>query len=242
MSDAPAEAIVRAGLDKRRKPRGAANVHRALADEHRARIVDELEREPDGLDVHELARRLALHANTVRWHLGILRDAGLVSSRTGPHTTPGRPRILYTLEQSPEAGERENYRLLATILSGSLSERADGPSLAAEAGRAWGRYLVRRPPPGTRLPEAQTVDAVVEFLEQEGFRPEAGDSEIRMRHCPFRELAESGAGIVCAVHKGLIAGALAELGSTVEVDRLDAFVEPQLCIARLRARLDEPSG
>jgi hypothetical protein len=34
----------------------------------------------------------------------------------------------------------------------------------------------------------------------------------------------------------LIAGALAELRSSLEIERLDAFVEPGLCIAQLRTR------
>ena len=54
-----------------------------------------------------------------------------------------------------------------------------------------------------------------------------------MRRCPFHELAEAHPEIVCSVHRGMISGALAELGSELRVERLDAFVEPNLCIARL---------
>jgi len=57
-----------------------------------------------------------------------------------------------------------------------------------------------------------------------------------MHTCPFRELAQSGQGIVCAVHQGLISGALEELRSSLEVERLEPFVEPELCVARLGRR------
>ena len=57
-----------------------------------------------------------------------------------------------------------------------------------------------------------------------------------MRRCPFHDLAESQPEIVCAVHRGLIAGALEELGSGLEVEGLDVFVEPDLCVARLARR------
>jgi predicted ArsR family transcriptional regulator len=57
-----------------------------------------------------------------------------------------------------------------------------------------------------------------------------------MRRCPFHSLAEQHPEVVCAVHRGLISGALDELGSRLEVDGLDVFVEPDLCIAHLRAR------
>ncbi len=226
--------VVQNALEKMSDSVAPASLHRALADERRVRIVAELREAPDGLDAHELARRLGLHANTVRWHLAILADAGFVLSHPGARTTRGRPRIVYTLSGSAGAGERENYRLLATILTGTLSELEAGSALAIEAGRAWGRYLVRRPPPHVRVSAADAIRDVADLLAAQGFQPEAGPDEIRMRHCPFRDLAETGAGIVCAVHQGLISGALTELGSELEVDRLDAFVEPDLCIARLR--------
>jgi predicted ArsR family transcriptional regulator len=202
--------------------------HRALADEHRARFVDELRRAPRGLDVQELARRVALHPNTVRWHLGVLADAGIVSSRTEGRATPGRPRIVYTLSQRTDAGDEGSHRLLATILTGALAELDDGGARAERAGRAWGRYLVRRPPGGRVGPGA--VQEVVELLTQQGFRPELDGQKIHMHHCPYRELAP---GVVCSAHKGVIEGALDEIDSGLELDRLDVFVEPSLCTATL---------
>ena len=209
-------------------------IHRALADPRRVRILDELRASPSGLDAHELAERLEIHPNTVRWHLAILADAGFVTSHTGPRARRGRPRTVYTLGEGAEARERENYRLLATILSGTMSRLDDGPARAVEAGRAWGRYLVRRPPPDVRLSDTEAIQEVVDLLAEHGFRPEASNEEIRMHTCPFRELAETHSAIVCAAHQGLISGALTELGNELEVERLDAFVEPELCIARLR--------
>jgi predicted ArsR family transcriptional regulator len=55
-----------------------------------------------------------------------------------------------------------------------------------------------------------------------------------MRRCPFHDLAEAHLDVVCAVHRGLIDGALGGLGSELEVDRFDVFVEPDLCVAHLR--------
>lgn len=74
-------------------------VYRALADERRAAIVAELESRGRALDGHELGRRVGLHPNTVRWHLRVLADAGLVHSHAAPRQTPGRPRIVYELAQ-----------------------------------------------------------------------------------------------------------------------------------------------
>lgn len=211
----------------------SGKIHRALADEHRMRIVDELRRAPDGVDAHELGRRLGLHANTIRWHLGVLADAGIVASHPGSRSRPGRPRLVYVLSEAADGVDADSHRLLATILSGALSKLDNGPRLAQEAGAAWGRYLVERPPPSLRPSDEEATRAIVELLGGQGFGASADGNEIRMRRCPYRELAP---GIVCAVHRGLIGGALAELGAGLEVERLDAFVEPGLCVARLRAR------
>jgi predicted ArsR family transcriptional regulator len=216
------------------RPEPHTSVHRALADERRARIVEELRDDPAGLDAQELAARLGLHPNTVRWHLAILADAELVSSHTGARTTPGRPRIVYTLGH--DAGEGESYRLLATILHGAFGRLDDAFARAEAAGRAWGRYLVRRPPPNEPPSREAAVGEVVALLAQHGFRPEAEGDEIRMHRCPFRELAQLQPRTVCAIHQGLMAGAFDGLQSAVEVERLEPFVEPELCVARLRAR------
>jgi len=208
----------------------AGKIHRALADEHRRLIVDALQRAPHGLDAHELAERLGLHQNTIRWHLGVLADAAIVASRPAGRTKPGRPRVVYALRADSDAGDGRSYHLLATILAGALGEVVDGTARAEAAGRAWGRYLVKRPPENVPLDGAAATGAVVGLLAQEGFRPELAGTEIRMHHCPYRELAP---GIVCSAHRGLIDGALGELGSEARVEQLEPFVGPELCVARL---------
>jgi predicted ArsR family transcriptional regulator len=210
-------------------------VHRALADPRRVRIVEELRSARGGLDASELGERVGLHTNTVRFHLGVLSDAGVVSSRAAERQTPGRPRILYTLSERAAHDGGEEYRLLATILAGTVSSVADGVPRAEEAGRAWGRYLVTRPLPLVRVDDDRAVGQIVDLLAQQGFEPEQAENEIRMRRCPFHDLAETYPEIVCSVHRGLISGALAELGSDVELDELDVFPQPDVCIARLRS-------
>ena len=212
------------------------SVHRALADAHRAQIVDELDRHPGGLDVTRLADTLGVHENTVRWHLGVLADAGLVASGRAERSSPGRPRILYTLREDAESGGTADYRLLATIATGIVSELPEAEARSFAAGQAWGRYLVQRPRPGAPLDEGEAVRQVVDFLADEGFRPEAEGRQIHMHRCPFRDVIESGDSPVCLIHKGLIAGALETLESDLDIERLDAFVEPGLCTAYLAPR------
>jgi predicted ArsR family transcriptional regulator len=222
--------------------------HRALADARRVRIVEELRDSEDGLDAHELGRRVGLHANTVRWHLSILADAGLVGSAPAVRATRGRPRILYSLEPEPAEQRTDEHRLLATVLTGALAASDDGPVRAEEAGEAWGRYLLARDPLARPADDDAAIEEVVDLLDQQGFEPSAQECEIHMARCPFHALADSQPEVVCAVHKGLISGALSALGSDFEVEGLEVFVRPDLCVARLRrsaragARTGRPRG
>lgn len=210
----------------------AIAAHRALADESRARLLDELRHAHVGLDVQELARRVGLHENTVRWHLGILAGAGFVTSRPAARATPGRPRIVYAIEPgAPVVGDE--YRLLAEILAGAVAGTGEASRRAEDAGRSWGHRLVELgTQPALRTSE-QAVATVVELLDRHGFAPEPTEDGIRMRRCPFRELAETSPDVVCAAHRGLVEGALEELGSDLEVGGVDV-ARPGVCLLRLR--------
>ena len=198
----------------------------------RTRVVEELRGAPEGLDVNELASRLGLHANSVRWHLGTLEAEGVVTSAPLQTARRGRPRMIYRLRPAALEGTRDEYRLLATILSGTVADTA-GSAAAERSGAAWGRYLVSRPLPLVHPSDEEATRAVVGLLDEQGFAPEAHGGEIRIRRCPFHDLAEAQPEVVCAVHKGLMDGALEELGADLRVESLDVFTEPDVCVVRL---------
>lgn len=205
-----------------------------MSDDQRARLVHELRAEPEGLDVRQLGQRLGLHENTVRWHLGILEDAGVVDSAPAASGRPGRPCMLYRVcPGAPVSPGADEHRLLAAILTGMVAGIPDGRERARDAGRAWGRYLVQRPSPLEPMADEAAVGAVARLLDEEGFAASPHGCEIHMRRCPFHDLAETNPEIVCGVHAGLMTGALEELGSDLEVKGLDVFVEPDLCVARI---------
>jgi predicted ArsR family transcriptional regulator len=191
------------------------------------------------LGARELATRVGLHVNTVRSHLRVLAEAGLVSARREERTGPGRPRVLYeATAEALDAPALASYRLLAQILASSLAGSERDPSAQAEeAGRVWGAHLVRKPPPFTSTSREETIDEIVRLHEQYGFKPELrrakSGREIVLRRCPFQEVATTYQAVICPVHLGLIRGALAELGTGVEADRLQPFAEPGACVGHL---------
>jgi iodotyrosine deiodinase len=91
------------GQTMRMGPLSAGNrplaIHRALGDESRLRIVALLREELRPFDVREIATAVALHPNTVRDHLNVLLEAGLVRTRPEKRDRAGRPRVLYEADK-----------------------------------------------------------------------------------------------------------------------------------------------
>lgn len=218
-------------------PDRETQVHRALGDPSRARILEVLRCTDDPLDATEIAERVGLHSNTVRSHLRVLTKAGLVGAAPEERHTPGRPRLVFTATDEEETPSPPGYRLLAEILASSLANAGeDSVEQAEEAGRAWGRYLVDRKPPHSTS-AAEDVETVLQLLDDCGFDPSleatSNGHTVLMQHCPFGEVADSYRQIVCAVHLGLMNGALEELGAHVEADDLTPNVRPGVCTAHL---------
>jgi predicted ArsR family transcriptional regulator len=191
------------------------------------------------LSAHEIAAETGLHSNTARFHLEGLVSDGLAVRETQQRSTPGRPGTAYRAIGAAAAGGRR-YRLLAKMLASLIAGIVPGPASAAtEAGREWGAYLTEQPPPYQRLDAASAIEKLSALLAELGFDPKAaadGDSHrILLRECPFREVAEDHPDVVCALHLGLMRGALERLRAPVTADRLEPFAEPSLCVARLTA-------
>lgn len=205
----------------------------------RLRILQLLRQSPDELGVQDLAERVGLHANTVRFHLDRLVAEGLVLRHVQDRTEPGRPRLAFTAAARPDAQrDQRSYRLLAEILASFVAGAVPDPAAAAtEAGRTWGHYLSERPAPYRRTSEEDAVPELLRILNEVGFAPELSQDDahgtVLLRHCPFLEVAEAHREVVCSVHLGLMQGALAEMRAPITADRLEPFVEPSLCVAHL---------
>jgi predicted ArsR family transcriptional regulator len=202
----------------------------------RTRVLDELQAAGSSVGVADLARRVGLHPNTVRFHLDALAEAGLAARTVEPAARAGRPRVLYSATPDSAGAGRRSYRLLAEILAGHLAAHARRPAgTAVEAGREWGRSLARRPAPFQDVAAANAIGQLVDVLDDIGFLPELvtggddGGTQIRLRHCPFREIAAAHREVVCSVHLGLMQGLLADLHAPVTAARIRPFVTPSSC-------------
>jgi predicted ArsR family transcriptional regulator len=205
--------------------------------ESRSRVLAALQASARPLGVDAVAEKVGLHPNTARFHLDGLLEQGLAERAREDRAVPGRPRTLYAATPDGARTGRRSYRLLAEILTQYLAGHSRRPAAEArEAGRAWGRLLApRRRRARTTAPAA--VRHLVATLDEIGFAPEpvtrGRERRILLHHCPFREAAEQRREVVCAVHLGLMQGALEEMDAPLAATRLDPFVTPSLCVAHL---------
>ena len=204
-------------------------VFKALGDDTRFAIYQELGRSPAPLSASDLAERLALHPNTVRPHLDRMREAGLVEVEPIHRGTVGRPQLRYSLAPgAPGLGlDPPAHTLLAGLLA-ALAEELGGDGVdSANLGRRWGTEATSRRQSGRAC-----LAALVAELDRLGFDPVEselgrGDAESRrvrvdFLHCPFRELAEAYPELVCNLHRGIVEGMM---GNRARAGRPAGMVE-----------------
>lgn len=209
-----------------------AQLHRALADPSRVKILETIRRDASPRDATELADIVGLHPNTVRSHLRQLEAAGLVRARRDAQGKPGRPHIVFegTHAADQDSSTLEAYRLLANVLAQSVA--ADGPDPAMRA-EAAAQAVARDHTAG-----GGSVGQAVRFLTRLGFDPlvreRAPATEIVMRACPFEDLGPDQLELACSVHRGLIRGVLRR---EAEAERagVELHAQPGNCVARVAA-------
>jgi predicted ArsR family transcriptional regulator len=203
----------------------------------RREVLRVLKAAPAPMGIGAIADELGVHPNTVRFHLDSLVSDGRVEHVEPSRRRPGRPPLMFRAVRQMDRGGPRRYRLLAQILTNGLAADPNSEAKALAAGRAWGQRLESPTPRAKGIGAEESIDHLVGLLGELGFAPErresGGEKQIGLRHCPFLELAETRTSVVCPIHLGLMQGALETWEAPVAVDRLDAFVEPDLCLAYL---------
>jgi predicted ArsR family transcriptional regulator len=192
--------------------------------------------EPVGRD--EAAAAAGVGRALAVYHLDKLVEAGLLTAsyqrppgRSGPGA--GRPAKLYMRsdrEFAVTVPPRE-YELAARLLVQAVEADPGGNSQVAllEAAHRLGAELGGR----FRLRDADRsgVADLDEALAAHGYEPRSGeDGVIRLRNCPFHQLAEHHRDVVCGMNLGLIEGIVAGLGA----ESLRPVLDPQpghCCVA-----------
>lgn len=153
----------------------------------RERILAYLQDHPPS-SAGEISRYLEMTPANIRYHLDILEGEGLIMiSGRRPAGGAGRPILLYTLT-STSLGDN-----LPALLGGFLAGLADSESLDADLEKI-AQHLAQGKK-GEDRNRIQRLNAGVEFLTARQYhasweaRPQG--PQVLLRHCPYRDLAQT---------------------------------------------------
>ena len=188
----------------------------------------------------EAARATGVSRSLAAFHLDRLADAGLLdveyrrlTERTGRGA--GRPAKLYrqtgtrlAVSLPPTAYELAGELLIEALRGGRADE--DPEEAVRRSAREMGARLADelRPELGRSAGMAR-VRRAVELL---GFEPERAAGPVRLRNCPFHELARRHPGLVCGMNEAFL-GALAD-GLAGGAVRAEPHAEEGFCCVVLQ--------
>jgi predicted ArsR family transcriptional regulator len=190
----------------------------SLDDDTRRRLYAYVVSAGEPVSRDRASEALDLDRSLVAYHLDKLVDEGLLAAsfarpegRGGPGA--GRPAKYY------ERADREfavslpprDYRLAAEILARAAELDGTGTVVGSlrQAAAAMGRELAA----------AEDEDTLVGVLRRFGFEPYDDGGVVRLRNCPFHQLARRHTELVCGVNLAMLSGL---------TDALDADVTPRL--------------
>lgn len=222
----------------------------ALEDDLRRRLYVFVRSQGRPVNRDQAASAVGISRKLAAFHLDKLVDRGLLThsyarppgrggrgaGRSAKYYAPSDRQIDVTI---PE----RRYDLMGGVLLRALRSRKGNETgqdaarrVAGDVGLEIGRAVRRRlgiAPPG---PE-RAMAVATEVLEETGFEPYPDDGGcVRLRSCPFHELAEQDRDLVCSMNERLVGGIVRGLGN----DTLGVVLEPvpgECCV-----RLEPPAS
>jgi predicted ArsR family transcriptional regulator len=206
----------------------------SLDDPLRRRLYEVVTSQPGPVSRDEAASAAGIGRALAVYHLDKLVESGLLTAsyqrppgRSGPGA--GRPAKMYARsdrEFAVSVPPRE-YELAARLLVQAVeADPSDRSRTAlAEAARRLGTEL------GSAFQPSAAEPNVTGVLTQQGYEPCSGaDGVIRLRNCPFHQLAEQHRELVCGMNLALVEGLVEGLGAAGWHPALDPR-PGQCCVA-----------
>jgi predicted ArsR family transcriptional regulator len=221
----------------------------SLDDPVRRRLYEVVTRQAGPVGRDEAASAAGVGRALAVYHLDKLVESGLLTAsyqrpagRSGPGA--GRPAKLYARSDRefavtvPPREYELAARLLVQVVASDPSGRSRGAlaeaahRLGAELGSGSRPDVVGPGPDGQKVSRRDVACRDMESaLAQQGYEPSRdGDGVIRLRNCPFHQLAERHRDVVCGMNLALVEGLAAGLGA----DGLHPVLDPQpghCCVA-----------
>ncbi len=213
-----------------------------LGEPVRRRLYDHVVRHERPIGRDEAAAAARISRTLAAYHLDKLAEHGLLTvsyERLGgrPGRGGGRPAKLYSRaprELTVSVPPRD-YLLAGRLLVAAAARDATGATRAAlgDAARTLGAEAGSAHKKGRAPSASARRRAVVAALRERGYEPfEDEGGVIRLRNCPFHELAQQNRAVVCRMNFALVEGLLSALETDDCSPSLE--VEPGRCCVVLR--------
>ena len=213
-----------------------------LADDNRRMMYLFIREQGRPVGRDEAAKSIGISRKLAAFHLDKLVEKRLLkahymrlSTKRGPGA--GRPSKVYEPAESELAVSipSRSYDFAAGILIDAMlrpgSWRTTVPQTAREEGFQLGRKV--RTDRRLRSPgDKRTLELSQEILYDRGYEPYRDHrGDVRLRNCPFHELARQSVQIVCGLNRAFIDGFIEGLGNESVTAVLDP--QPGQCCVRL---------
>ncbi len=191
-------------------------VCKVLSTRARRKILDILLNEGP-MELKEIAKRLGLREVTLRHHLMLMEQAGLITSFEVSGGAPGRPKRKYKVRKSAyldASFPKRQYLLLSDHLIDTLIEmsgKEEAKRLLRLVGKRFGEEIVsnvRNRKERGKISVNDLKEYIIPALAELGSAPslyteESGVVGIKLSNCIFYELALKYPDVICEGHLSL---------------------------------------
>jgi predicted ArsR family transcriptional regulator len=183
------------------------------------RLLGAVQQRP-GRRAADLAAECEMPLNTVRDHLHVLEQEGLIRGVAVREGARGRPPVEYH-----PVHDAESNTAAADRVSGA---RERGAKLRAATG-------ARTDPDAAA---AAQIDVLYEHLDDAGLDPAVDEESLvfELAPCRYHDMIDDDQALVCAVHARLVGDVLRQVDGPLALKRLDPFVTEHRCLLTLARR------
>jgi predicted ArsR family transcriptional regulator len=190
-----------------------AHDFRGLTQPRRLQLLRAVQRVP-GRRAGELASECGIPLNTVRDHLRVLEDEGLIRSEALQVGVRGRPPVVF-------------HPVRESASSAAASARVVG---AEKRGRML-RAVTSAEPPVLDADAARQLDVLYEHLDDAGLDPAVDERTLSfdLAPCRYHDMIDEDRALVCGVHARLVQDVLLHADGPLAMERLEPFVTAHHC-------------
>ncbi|UNK72066.1 helix-turn-helix domain-containing protein [Microbacterium sp. H1-D42] len=213
-----------------------AHDFRGLTQPRRLQLLQAIQRVP-GRRAAELADECGIPLNTVRDHLRVLENEGLIRSETVQVGVRGRPPIVFHPVNDADTSDVAEARVAGASMRGRMLRTITATDAAADASRHASRHASPHAPAAAAAPvpmdeaAVRQLDVLYEHLDDAGLDPTVDERTLtfELAPCRYHEMIDDDKALVCGVHARLVKDVLRQSGGPLRVRTLEPFVTEHTC-------------